>query len=72
MLRTSIAFVYVSFITLVMLWIPALSHYRARNAGVLMIIAWTSLGNITQAAAALSLLDASEAINPGWCDFGKF
>lgn len=55
-----------------MLWFPVPSHFRAKNAAILVIVGWTTLGNIVEAAAALSLLDATDIINPSWCDLGSY
>ena len=72
MLMSSVAYAFLSYITLLMLWFPVPSHFRAKNAAIFVIVGWTTLGNIVEAAAALSLLDATDIINPSWCDLGSY
>ncbi|WFD25356.1 hypothetical protein MNAN1_000322b [Malassezia nana] len=69
MLQSSIAYIFCSFLSLILLWPLVPSHWRARNSGITLIIFWTSLGNIVQAASAISLLNATNVVNPEWCDF---
>lgn len=66
------AFAILAYSTSLLLWIPAPSHLRAKNAGILIIAGWTTLGNIIEASAAISLQDASYVINVPWCDFGVY
>lgn len=72
MLMSSVAYAFLSYITLLMLWFPVPFHFRVKNAAILVIVGWTTLGNIVEAAAALSLLDATDIINPSWCDLGSY
>lgn len=72
MLGSSVAFAILAYSTTLLLWIPAPSHLRAKNAGILIIAGWTTLGNIIEASSAISLLDAPYVINVPWCDFGMY
>lgn len=69
MLSSSIAFIFIAFITVPMLLIPSPIHWKAKNAGTVLIIGWTTLGNITDAISVIVLLNAQSVTAPHWCDF---
>lgn len=70
MRSSSVAFIFLSFISTFLLLIPSKWHWKSRNAGTILIIGWTCLGNIVEAVSNIIFLDAREVTVPGWCDFG--
>ena len=70
MLTSSVAYVFCAFITLALMILPTPWHWQTRNSGTLLIVAWTSLGNLIGAINTIVFLNAQEIVNPSWCDFG--
>lgn len=68
MLSSTVAFIFFAFISVPTLLIPLPLHIKVQNAGTVLIICWTSLGNFIEAISAIVMLDASGVRAPRWCD----
>ncbi|WFD07836.1 a-factor receptor [Malassezia vespertilionis] len=69
MLESTVAYIFFAFITTGMLLVPSRTHWKARNAGTILIIGWVSAENFFDAISSIIFLDARSARAVSWCDF---
>lgn len=69
MLGASVAYIFFAFITTPLILFLAHWHWTVRNAGTILIIFWTCIGNITGGITTIIFLDAQDVTAAGWCDF---
>ncbi|PWN87045.1 fungal pheromone STE3G-protein-coupled receptor [Acaromyces ingoldii] len=66
---STIAFITFSYISFIVLLLPAKWHLRAGNYGILLMVFWGALGSLTQGTTALLFRNRADNFCPGWCDF---
>lgn len=71
MKNTSLAYIFFAFFGTFLLLVPSKWHWKAKNAGTILIIGWTCLGNVVGAISTIIFLEANTVTATSWCDFGK-